>query len=751
MESHRSAPEVSTAPELTGRRRVAIWGMFVALAVAWLAFGGAFGSYAGKLSEVQENNSENFLPKGAESARANELATQFTENQSFPAFLLLEGEQRLTPAQLQAMAGFAQQIPDLQIPVAGHEPVRIGDFLLPGEVPVVPSQDGRAALALINFDADRVGGNLADGESPILGAVQAVRAADDALATGGVSTYVAGPAATIADLVEAFGGIDGVLLGVALGAVAVILLIVYRSPVVPIFVLLTSVFALTLASTVVYFLAENDALTLDGQGQGILSILVIGAATDYSLLMVARYREELRRHDDRFAAMALAWRRSWEPIAASGATVILGLLCLLLADLGPTRGLGPVGAVGIAASMLSALTFLPAVLVIFGRRSAGEHGRWVFWPRIPHVGSQGSETVGIWARVATFVGRHPRRVWIITVLVLAGLAAFLPTLKATGVSQDDTFLTRVESVTGDEVLAEHFPAGSGNPTVVIGPQADAQAMLQAAQNTEGVSSASLTPLPSPGGPARPAGPKVVDGRVQIEATLTDSPTSPAAYATVDRLREGLHRVAPDAVVGGGTAINRDVLSTSENDRNRIIPVILLVIFVVLSLLLRSLLAPLLLVVANVLSFAATMGMAALVFNHLFDFPGADPAIPLYGFVFLVALGIDYSIFLMSRVREESQLQGTRAGILTGLAVTGGVITSAGLVLAATFAALGVLPLLFLVQTAFVVAFGVLLDTFVVRSLLVPALGYDIGSRIWWPSRLSRVPDHHGAHAADPTP
>ncbi len=718
------------------------WVFALGLLVGWFALGGLGGPYSGKLSEVQENDASSFLPADAESNQASQLRLKFADAQTFPAFLLLESDTDLTPAQLTAVQDFTQRIGSLEVEVKDNPAVTVGDFLAPGPIPVLPSQDGKAALAVISFDIQDFGATLADGESPLMRSVDTIRAADDVLATDGARVYVAGPGGTVADLVKAFGGIDGILLGVALSAVLVILLIVYRSPVVPLFVLSSALLALTLASVVVYFLAKNEVITLDGQGQGILSILVIGAATDYALLLVARYREELRRHSDRYEAMWLAWKRAFEPILASGATVILGLLCLLLSDLGPTKGLGPVGAIGIAAAMLAALTFLPAVLVLFGRNKPGMHGRWVFWPAVPRPGSEGPETKGIWARVARLVGAHPRRVWVLTSLALLALAAFLPTLKAEGVKQSDTFLTAVESVTGDEALAEHFPGGSGSPSIIIGPADQAQALQQTTAATAGVASTAWTVDAPPGAPLNPAAqaqlpPKEVDGLVELQVTLSDPADSPAAYDTVRTLRAGLDAVSPDALVGGTTATNLDVLDLSESDRNRVIPIILAVIFVVLALLLRAIVAPVIIIVANVLSFAATLGASALVFNYVFDFPGSDPTVSLYGFVFLVALGIDYSIFLMTRVREESIRLGTRRGILAGLAVTGGVITSAGIVLAATFAALGVLPILFLAQIAFIVAFGVLIDTFVVRSLLVPSLSHDIGRRIWWPSRLAR--------------
>jgi RND superfamily putative drug exporter len=364
-------------------------------------------------------------------------------------------------------------------------------------------------------------------------------------------------------------------------------------------------------------------------------------------------------------------------------------------------------------------------------------GRWLFWPKIPrldHVHS--ADAVGqrdVWGRVSTLVGRHPRPVWLLTAVALAGLCAFVPTFAAAGVSQTDTFRDRVDSVVGQEVLAAHFPAGSGSPAIVVALQQDAARAREVAATVQGVSAVTLTPTSR-----QDRSPTVVDGRVQLEATLEPAADSPAAEQVLRRLRTRLDDVGTDVLVGGNTAINYDVRKASERDLRVIIPIVLFVIFVVLALLLRSLVSPLLLIVANVLSFGATIGASALVFNHVLDLPGGDPAIPLYGFVFLVALGIDYSIFLMTRVREEAIERGTRPGILVGLTVTGGVITSAGVVLAATFGALATLPILFLLQIAFIVAFGVLLDTLVVRSLLVPALSYDVGRRIWWPHRLSRV-------------
>lgn len=731
---------LSAPPPRHGLVRRWRWVLPALLLLVWFGVAGMGGSF--KLSEVQENDASGYLPADVESIRVSALARGFAASQTYPAFFLVTSEDQLDPQRLAQVQEFAQAIPSLPVPVKGHPAAHVSDFLAPGPIQVLPSQDGRAALAVLGFDVKLIGTTLADGESSLQKSIEAIREADQKLDRPGVQVYVTGPAGTVADLVKAFQGIDGVLLAVALGAVAVILLIVYRSPVVPLLVLMSAGCAYVLSTIVVYLLAKNDVITLDGQAQGILSILVIGAATDYALLLVARYREELRRHDDRYEAMWLAWRRTLEPVAASAGTVILGLMCLLLSQLGPTKSLGPVGAIGIASALLASLTFLPAALVIPGRNSPGEHGRWVFWPGIPHVGTEKPETAGLWGRVARMVGGSSRRVWVVTAVCLLGLAAFVPTLKAQGVTQAQTFLTTVESVTGAEQLGRHFPGGSGNPAVIIGPVDKADSLLATVRSAPGIDKAVLTT-----GDVAPSGmsatqaaapPKVVDGRVEIKATLSAPADSDAAVKTVRTLRSSLDPVTTEALVGGTTATDIDLRDAASSDRNRIIPIILLVIFVVLAVLLRAVVAPLVLLLANVLSFAATLGVSALVFNHVFHFPGADAGVPLYGFVFLVALGIDYSIFLMVRVREESAIQGTRPGILTGLAVTGGVITSAGVVLAATFAALGVLPILFLAQTAFIVAFGVLLDTLVVRSLLVPALSYDIGRRIWFPGRLARA-------------
>jgi len=715
--------EVAERAKTSGRTKLVRFIGLVLVLLVWLGLAGVGGPLVGRLSEVQKNDNASFLPKSAESTEVGTLAAKFSSSDSLPYFVVIERPAGLKPSDSAAVRTFVTGVPSLPFEIKGYS---LGPYLAQAPAAVVASQDGKALLVPVLLDAKRATETIGT-SSPLFEGAKALRAsAATTLKPSGLVVYVTGPGGVLADFVTAFGGIDGILLFVALGVVFLILLVVYRSPILPIAVLTTAIFGLAVAAMVIYPLAKNGILGLNGQSQGILSILVVGAATDYSLLLVSRYREELHDHPSKWMAMVVAWRAAAEPIAASAATVILGLLCLLLSRLGNTRGLGPIGALGIAGALVASLTFLPVVLLLFGRR--------IFWPIIPRVDHVHAEDSvgrrGIWGRVAAMVGRHPRRTWVLTLVALLACASFAPTLKAGGITQSQLFLNKVESVTGQEVLARHFPAGSGSPVQIIAPRAKAAQALAEVRSVDGVASAFVGQ--TPGVP-----PKVVDGNVLIQATLTPAADSPAAEAVVEQLRGQLDSVGPDVLVGGSTAVNLDVRQASERDLRVIIPAILAVVFVVLMLLLRSLVAPVILVVANVISFAATLGVAAVMFNHVFDFPGSDPSTPLYAFVFLVALGIDYSIFLMTRVREESAQRGTRPGILVGLAVTGGVITSAGIVLASTFSALSLIPILFLVQIAFIVAFGVLLDTLVVRSLLVPAFAHDIGGRIWWPGRLSR--------------
>lgn len=725
--------------------------VILAVLGAWLAVGAVGGQAQGQLGSVQTNDNAAFLPESAESTQASEEASAFVESDSFPALVAVEAENGgpLDEAQIGAVQAWTAAIADLPLAGArGDEPATVGDVLTTDPV-AFPSEDGEAMLAVVSIDAAVSDDSIGEDETSVTDAVvEALRDSSAGLADAGLAAWVTGPAGFVADLVTAFGGIDTVLLLVALIAVLVILAVVYRSPILPFMVITTAVLALALAGLIVYHLAANDVLVLNGQSQGILSILVVGAAVDYSLLLVARYREELVHTESTFAALRQALRASIEPIAASAGTVVAGLLCLLLSDLASNRSLGPVAAIGIAAAFVAALTFLPALLVV-----AGEKSRGIFWPSKPVYagpaepeadirGAEDEVSVeghGVWSRVASFVGRHARPVWITTAAVLVGLSAFIPLLDATGTGDDEVFLTQVDAVDGQDVIDAHFTGVSAQPAVVVAPADDLEAVVEAAESTDGVESA--TPVTdgeqaAPGAPAQ-GDVLVVDDQVRVDVTTSASSDSQEAVETVELLRENLHEVSDDVLVGGAAAERLDTQIAGQRDLTVIVPVVLLVVLGILMLLLRSVLAAVLLIAANVLSFGAALGFSAIVFDTVFGFPGADPSVPLFAFCFLVALGVDYSIFLMTRVREESARIGTRAGVLRALAITGSVITSAGVVLAATFAALGVIPLLFLAQLAFIVSFGVLVDTLVVRSLLVPALVHDIGDRTWWPSALAR--------------
>src|SRR5215218_2783402 len=681
------------------------WLLPALVLLVWLGGAGPLSALGGQLTGLQENDTAAFLPDSAESTRVADLQQRFSPVQAIPAILLWEGDGPLDAATLQAVGERAQE--------AARVAEDAGALAAPPSPPI-PSADGAAVQVLLPLDPE-----VGDEIVPL---VEDLRAT---LAVEGTDTFVTGPGGIFADFANGFAGIDGLLLLAAFGVVLVILLVVYRSPILPFLVIATAGLGLTAANAVAYLLADGGAITVNGQSQGIASILVVGAATDYGLLLVSRFREELRRERSRYTAMRIALHRSWEPIVASGATVILGVLCLLLSDLGSNRGLGPISAVSIAFAVLAALTFLPAVLVLFGRVAF-----WPFRPRFGEVHRQGRG----WEAVATSVGRRPGRYLLGSTGALVVLALFVPTFDAGGIALSDAVRGGSESADGQEALARHYEAGGASPAVIITPADDWRAVADAAGQVDGVAEVA----PFTGRPGGPGGePVEADGLVRLDATLDDAPDSEAAQDTVVDLRTAARDADPDALVGGSTASDRDTQETAARDLAVIVPLVLLVITVVLALLLRALLAPVVLVATVALSVLATVGASALVFEHVFRFPGSDPQVLLIGFVFLVALGIDYNIFLMTRAREESVRHGTRDGVLRALAVTGGVITSAGLVLAATFGTLTVLPLVILTQLGFLVGFGVLLDTFVVRSLMVPAAVRLIGDRIWWPSRLSK--------------
>ncbi len=699
---------MTTPPSFARRHRIGEVAGLVAVLYVALVLGGFLTSFLG-LSDVQENNTASFLPRAAESTRALAVQETFAGKDVVGTVLLYERDGALT------VQDRARAVEDLTL-------IRKGDWLRGQPSPPVPSADGQALQLYLPLD----GRDL----DSFVKSVEDLRALLDRPGRpAGLETYVTGLGGLQADLFEVFAAIDSSLLLATVGVVVVILLIVYRSPLLTLLPLLSVGVAFVLAGGIIYLLAKADVLTVNGQSRGILPVLVFGAGTDYALLIIARYREELHRVERSWDAMRAALRGSIPPIIASALTVILGLLCLLFSELSSNRGLGPVAAIGVAAAALTMIVLLPALLLATGRR--------VFWPRIPHLDGRDPVESGPWSRVAGLVGRRSTATAVGTGLVLLLLALGTTQLKASGIPQSQAITSNAESVVGQKHLERHFPAGLGSPVDIVGPVASADAILATVKAHPKVAAAAF--LSSDGGFTGP--PRLVAGQVLVQAVLSVPSDSPAATAAVEDLRTRLDAVSRDALVGGFTAIDRDIQVSSQRDRKLIIPLVLLVILLVLTVLLRSIVAPLLLVATVVLSFFATMGVCAFFFNEVFGFPGADSSFPLFAFVFIVALGIDYNIFLMTRVREEAALSGTRAGTLKALTVTGGVITSAGLVLAATFAVLGVLPLVPFAEIGFAVAFGVLLDTLIVRSLLVPALAVRLGDRIWWPGALARRDRH----------
>lgn len=767
----------------TGRVRIIL---ALALVFAWLGFAGVGGPYFGRIDEVSSNDLATFLPESAESTRVKEQLEKFQDSNTIPAIVVFESKDKLTTKQQNAIENVSEAVNDSGL---------ASDTVSP---PIV-SDDENASLFVVPLNSE--------GEIEVQ--IAEVKTKIDSMSTG-VEYKFTGPAMFSRELEKAFAGIDGTLLLVALGVVFVILLVVYRSPVLPIVTLTGAVAALAAAIFVVWQLANAGIVQLNGQVQGILFILVIGAATDYALLYIARYREELTHHQSAWLATKAAWKASFEPVLAAGGTVTLGLLCLLASDLGSNKALGPVGGIGIMLSVLSALTFLPAALLLFGRSA--------FWPLRPKFAAS-KPNVGYrkahpaWTKVGDLVSKYPRKLWVGTTILLVAACFAIPQLNAVGVSQENLVLGESEAKDGQAIIDRHFAGGSGSPAYVVVPTAEQGAVTKMLDDDEGIDGVSVLTtddektqapvgfarqdlideirdeikkerkesivelraeikdkiksqmaglpssiidqayesarksaekkIPSVNELVKEADPfagvetKVVDGNVVLAATLTEAASSVEARQTIERLRTTVEAEHPEVKFGGVSAIQLDTNNASEHDLIVIIPLILGAITIVLMLLLRAIVAPIILLLTTVLSFGATIGIAALLFNNVWNFPGADPVVVIFGFVFLVALGIDYNIFLMTRVREENGKLGLRSGTLKALIVTGGVITSAGIVLASTFAALNVIPILFLAQISFIVAFGVMLDTLIVRSLLVPALTLEIGKIMWWPSKLWR--------------
>ncbi|MCV7054171.1 MMPL family transporter [Mycolicibacterium gilvum] len=633
------------------------------------------------------------VPADSESARADAARAALPGGDQVPAILVVTRTDSapLGPADLAAVDGARDRM--LAAAQSG-----------PAGPPVQVSDDGQAAVATVPMSSDLSGFDLTDTVTELRGA------ATDGLPEGLQAQVTGGPAFG-ADIANSFSGANFTLLAVTAAVVALLLIITYRSPVLWLVPLLVIGFADRVAAVIGSAVAEALGMSPDGSTSGIMSVLVFGAGTNYALLLISRYREELGRTDSHNDAIDTAVRRAGPAIIASNATVVLALLTLLFASSPSTRSLGVQAAAGLVVAAVFVLLVLPPALAVFGRK--------LFWPFIPAVGDQPLTDSGVWHRIAAAVARRPARVAIVSI---GGLALLCTGILGTpvGLSQTEQFRVEAESVRGFDTLAAHFPSGLTDPTRVIATSDRSAEVQRAITATPGVVS------------AFPAGAEA-DGRSQWSVVLEAEPASDEAFDTIDALRESVHRADPDALVGGSDATARDAAAAAGHDRAVVIPAILVVVLIVLYVLLRSALAPLVLVGVTVLSSVAALGLGGWASVHLFGFPALDNTAPLFAFLFLVALGVDYTIFLVTRAREETPGHGTRDGIVRAVSATGAVISSAGIVLAAVFCVLGVLPLIVLTQVGIIVGLGILLDTFLVRTVIIPALFTLIGPKIWWPA------------------
>jgi putative drug exporter of the RND superfamily len=774
-----------------------------------------------KFEKAENNEATSYLPSSAESTKALNATETLQNGEIAPAVIIFRRESGLTPTDFKTIvedvrkmtqkrfpgvirdgstaAGGGRPQASQSLPKAFAEGRRPGcggpTTTVPGQPPdykpfvgPICSPDGKAAIITAYINAEGEGDRILD---PVKYWREQVSNPG-----GGLEVKITGGAGFSADAIEIFQGINGTLLLAAVSLVIFLLILIYRSPMFFFIPLAAVLFAETLSRSIGYGVSELG-VTINGQSSSIMSVLVLGAGTDYALLLVARYREELHRTADKHQAMSTALESAGPAIFASAATVIAALLCLMIAKVNGTSGLGPIAAIGIACAALSMLTLLPALLTIFGRRA--------FWPFVPHTPETAPSveaiperarrriieappaaalaqvvlaclvvvvllplvllnwllrvisgrripslivapldravftpyeirrrrlehatdaTHGFWARLGRRIADSPRRVVLGSTAILAvcccGFAFF-----STELTSEDSYRTEVESVEGQHLLDKSFPSGATALTDIVVPnRADVPKVKRATERVKGVEAVS--------GPVATGPPGIL-----LQATLEPNPYSTKAFDLVEPIREAAHRAAPGTLVGGPTAVEFDVRDAAAWDSVVIPPLILVVVFLILMALLRAVVAPLVLIGTVILSFLAALGVGYFAFDVIFGFPGSDPSLPLFAFVFLVALGVDYNIFLIARAREETEKHGSEQGILRALAVTGGVITSAGIVLAGTFSVLAVLPLTFLTEIGFVVAFGVLLDTFLVRSILVPAIALTLGDRFWWPSALSR--------------
>jgi len=674
---------------------------WIVLALAALVAGAIFALGNGADGETSPGVG---LPDSAESAQVAALQEDLPAADSTAALIVFSRDgAKLTDADIDAVTATTTTLADLSL-----------DGFVP---PPTVSDDGTAALVVVP---------LADEPDVAAQADRAAELRETARADlpDGLTALLTGPEGFAVDIAAVFKGADFTLLLTTVLVVAVLLLITYRSPWLWLVPLTVVGLADGLAGIVATRVAALAGITLDASVTGILSVLVFGAGTNYALLLIARYRDELRVHEDRRDAMARALRGAGPAIIASGSTVVLSLLTLVFAQLTGNRALGIACAVGIVVAMAFALFVLPAALVLFGRG--------LFWPYVPRFGSESRTEHGVWFRLGTLVSKKPVAVAVVGALLLGGLALAVPTIKV-GLAQTERFTSVPEAVTGQEIIADAFSAGSGSPAAVIVKADYADEVATRAAELDGVVSA-----------------KAGDSNgdiTQVDVTLDAAAETPEAFAAITELRTELHKIdGGDALVGGLDAQALDEDAAQVHDQNLVIPLILALVFIVLVLLLRALVAPILLLLTVVASFFASIGASWLLFQSVFDFPAIDTNVVLFSFLFLVALGVDYNIFLVTRAREESVEHGTRQGMIRALSSTGGVITSAGILLAAVFAVLGVLPLITLTQIGIIVCIGVLLDTLLVRTVVVPALAFIAGEKFWWPSKVHahkhlRVEEH----------
>ncbi len=691
--------------------------------LAWVVLAGAFGPFQAKLNSVTQNDSTTFLPADADSTQVLEdLRTRFDNGRTVPALIVYQNPAGLNDqdrAAIQADETAIAELPDLAPIQSPLTPQAAQMGLL--------SEDGTTAIMLVPITARTI--------EQIEPAVKEMRAITQADVPDGLEVYVSGPAGITVDAVEVFGDIDGKLLIGTTILILVLLLLIYRSPIIAVVPLIVVGVAYAVAGGVVYLIVQGFDLPINGQATGILIILMFGAGTDYCIYLVARYREELRVREDRHDAMQHAVARSGPAILSAGGTVVAAMLVLLFADLSSTRNQGPVLAIGVAITMLAGLTLLPALLTIVGRRS--------FWPVIPRFGSEDRSRRSVYHRVGEVVtGRPVATVVIVTAVLLACTLGLLTQPGGLGIGGG--FRNDPESIQGQVALSKALPPGELATTQVI--------VNAPADQLEAATGAVLGALDADTADVAAVRPSLTatagDGQL-LEVTLTRDPYSDDAAASVPRIREiaaeAASAVGATAIVGGPTAQDYDTDRTVSRDAKLIVPLTLLLILIILALLLRAIIAPLYLIATVIVSFFATLGLSYLIFIHVFGSPGVDPGYATFLFLFAVALGVDYNIFLVSRIREEAESAPMRPAVLRALETTGGVITSAGLILAGTFLVLMTLPLEALFQLGFGVALGVLIDTFVVRTLLVPALAVWVGDRSWWPGR---VPSHTGSSASD---